>query len=327
LIARRVRDRTAGQLPKGSHPMTFVPEFDPLSPATLENPYPVYAELQEKNPVFWHEKTGAWVITRYDDCRDVLMDSELFTRDPRRVSEVSSEADTSLRSIEAAKQAELRRFIVGAMHAQDLSQIGHSVRASIDRIFANVASRPSFDWMMEVAATLSGTITSEFLGVAEPDPAVFKAIGEGMARSFDADLGGHDPEAEGRIRAAFGALIDGWLSAPDTHGTVLTLKEQAGSTSSCGSSRRRRPPAGSRCGRRKSGVFPSSRATRCSSSSLPPTAIRPSSRGRRNSCSTATRTSTSPSAGVLTRASASCSASSPWGSWSAPCRTRRRRCG
>lgn len=207
--------------------MTSAPEFDPISPATLENPYPVYAELQEKNPVFWHEKTGAWVITRYDDCRDILMDSELFTRDPRRVSEVSPEADTSLRSIEAEKQAELRRFIVGAMHAQDLGQIGHSVRASIDRIFANVASRPSFDWMMEVAATLSGTITSEFLGVAEPDPAVFKAIGEGMARSFDADLGGHDLEAEGRIRAAFGALIDGWLSAPDTHGTVLTLKEQA----------------------------------------------------------------------------------------------------
>jgi len=207
--------------------MSSAAEFDPLSPTVLENPYPVYAELQEKHPVFWHEKLGSWVVTRYENCRDILMDAELFVRDPRRVGEVSAEPPASIQSIDVARQSELRRLVIGSMHAQDLEQIGRNVRASIDRIFAGVASRASFDWVTEVAAPLAGTITAEFLGVAEPDPRVFKAIGEGMARKFDADLGGHDAEAARRVREAFGALIDGWLGSADTHGTILTLKKQA----------------------------------------------------------------------------------------------------
>jgi len=207
--------------------MSSATEFDPLSPAILEDPYPLYAELQEKHPVFWHEKMGAWIVTRYDDCRDILMDSELFVRDPRRVGEQSSDEGASIQSIDAERQNELRRLIIGSMHAQDLEQIGRNVRASIDRILERVAPRPSFDWMFEVAAPLAGTITAEFLGVREPDPRVFKAIAEGMARNFDADLGEDNAEAAGRVRAAFGALIDEWIGSEDTHGTILTLKEQA----------------------------------------------------------------------------------------------------
>jgi cytochrome P450 len=210
--------------------MSSAPEFDPLSPAMLENPYPVYAELQEKHPVFWHEQMGAWVVTRYADCRDILMDSELFIRDPRRVSEQSTEASASLQSIGVAKQSELRRLLIGAVHAQDLEQIGRSVRASIDRIFGGVMSRPSFDWVFEVAAPLAGTITAELMGVTEPDPRVFRAIAESMARKFDEDLGGDDAETARQIQenfAAFGAIIDGWLGAENTHGTIATLRDRA----------------------------------------------------------------------------------------------------
>lgn len=207
--------------------MVSAPEFDPLSPALLENPYPLYAELQEKNPVFWHEKMGVWVVTRYADCRDVLMDAELFVRDPRRVGEPSAEAPASIQNLSAVAQSELRRLIIGSIHASDLERIGRNVHASIDRIFETVAARPSFDWVTEVAAPLAGTITAEFLGVREPDPRIFRAIGEGMARKFDADIGGDDAEATRRMREAFGFLIDGWIGAPDTHGTVLALKKQA----------------------------------------------------------------------------------------------------
>ncbi|MGI5489886.1 cytochrome P450 [Microtetraspora malaysiensis] len=207
--------------------MSSAPDFDPLSPAMLEDPYPVYADLQEKHPVFWHEKVGAWVVTRYDDCREILMNSELFVRDPRRVSEVSAESGESIQGVDVKAQSELRRLVTGSIHAQDLEEIGRRVRASIDRIFEGVLARPSFDWMFEVSARLSGAITADFLGVTEPDPQVFKTIVEGMARKFDADLSEPDPEAEQRVREAFGGLIDGWLSSPETHGTMLTLKNRA----------------------------------------------------------------------------------------------------
>lgn len=210
--------------------MSSAPEFDPLSPAMMENPYPVYAELQEKHPVFWHEKLGAWVVTRYEDCRDILMDSELFIRDRRRVSEQDTENSASLQAIDVARQSELRRLLIGSIHAQNLEQIGRSVRASINRVLEGVASRPSFDWIAEVAAPLAGTITAELMGVTEPDPQVFRAIAESMARKFDEDLSGDDAETARQIQEhfeAFGAVIDGWLGAEDTHGTILTVRDRA----------------------------------------------------------------------------------------------------
>ena len=32
-----------------------------------ENPYPVYHELREHDPVHWDEALRAWVLTRYED--------------------------------------------------------------------------------------------------------------------------------------------------------------------------------------------------------------------------------------------------------------------
>ena len=38
-------------------------------PSIVPNPYPVYAELADREPVHWCEGLGAWAVLRYDDCR------------------------------------------------------------------------------------------------------------------------------------------------------------------------------------------------------------------------------------------------------------------
>jgi len=211
--------------------MTSVVDFDPLGPAMMEDPYPVYAELQRKHPVFWQEQVRAWIITRYDDCRDILMDGESYVRDPRRISEPSKDASASVQTLAAENQTELRRLLIGSMHAQDLPQLGRNVRARIDEVFARVMSRPSFDWITEVAAPLAGGITAELLGVSEPDPRVFQAVAEGMALKFDEDLGEENSEAASKVQAAidgFAVIIDEWLASDETHGTILTIKNTKG---------------------------------------------------------------------------------------------------
>jgi len=210
--------------------MTSVVDFDPLGPAMMEDPYPVYAELQREHPVFWQEQVRAWIITRYDDCRDILMDGESYVRDPRRISEPSKDASASVQTLAAENQTELRRLLIGSMHAQDLPQLGRNVRARIDEVFARVMSRPSFDWITEVAAPLAGGITAELLGVSEPDPRVFQAVAEGMALKFDEDLGEENSEAASKVQAAidgFAVIIDEWLASDETHGTILTIKNKA----------------------------------------------------------------------------------------------------
>ncbi len=50
--------------------------FDPFNQV---NPFPAYAELRREEPVMFDERIGYWVVTRYDDVREVFGDWESFS--------------------------------------------------------------------------------------------------------------------------------------------------------------------------------------------------------------------------------------------------------
>jgi cytochrome P450 len=54
-------------------------DFDPLSPEQRRDPYPVYAQARERAPVFYAERFGFWVVTRYEDVLAVLKDDATFS--------------------------------------------------------------------------------------------------------------------------------------------------------------------------------------------------------------------------------------------------------
>jgi len=43
------------------------------------DPYPIYEQLREEEPVCYVESVGLWLVTRWDDVRAVLADPVLFT--------------------------------------------------------------------------------------------------------------------------------------------------------------------------------------------------------------------------------------------------------
>ena len=66
--------------------------WDPTRPAYRANPYPSLARLREQDPVHWSAGYSAWVITRYEECAEVLRDSDRFTIDPCRTAGAWAEA-------------------------------------------------------------------------------------------------------------------------------------------------------------------------------------------------------------------------------------------
>jgi len=53
--------------------------YNPLSPAVQDNPYPYYAELRDKAPVAWIEPIQAWAVSRYADVDFILRNPRLFS--------------------------------------------------------------------------------------------------------------------------------------------------------------------------------------------------------------------------------------------------------
>lgn len=46
-------------------------------PSVVPDPYPVYADLAEHNPVHWCEGLNAWAVMRYEDCAKALKEPQL----------------------------------------------------------------------------------------------------------------------------------------------------------------------------------------------------------------------------------------------------------
>ena len=48
--------------------------YDLLSPAHFAAPYETFALMRENDPLYWHEQTGLWFVTRYQDVHAVARD-------------------------------------------------------------------------------------------------------------------------------------------------------------------------------------------------------------------------------------------------------------
>lgn len=62
-----------------SEPSTDSPIVDFFDRATNDCPYHAYRALREQAPIWFDQRVGMWVITRYDDVKMVLLDTERFT--------------------------------------------------------------------------------------------------------------------------------------------------------------------------------------------------------------------------------------------------------
>ncbi|MFA7440209.1 MAG: cytochrome P450 [Sphingomonadaceae bacterium] len=60
---------------------TRLDELTFLDPEIQEWPFDAYERLQKEAPVFYDEPSKAWVVTRYDDIRQILTDPETFSTD------------------------------------------------------------------------------------------------------------------------------------------------------------------------------------------------------------------------------------------------------
>ncbi|MEU1015084.1 cytochrome P450 [Streptomyces sp. NPDC005900] len=55
---------------------------DILSPEFAKDPYPAYRAMRERAPLFWHEATQSWIVSRYEDVERVFKDKgSQFTTD------------------------------------------------------------------------------------------------------------------------------------------------------------------------------------------------------------------------------------------------------
>ncbi|MHB8329825.1 MAG: cytochrome P450 [Acidimicrobiales bacterium] len=194
-LARAARDEAAAS-------GTLV--WDPFDPAWVHDPYSVYAELRERNPVH-RSPLGFWVFTRHADCLTILRDKR-SSSDARHVDAADF---PTLRNIEPTQQgamgdalAELAPFIFrdppdhtrlrGLVQKAFTPKVVDSLRPRIAEICGQLLDaafeRGEADLVADYAYPLPVQIIVEMLGVPAEDHETFREWSDALARGLDPDF-------------------------------------------------------------------------------------------------------------------------------------------
>lgn len=202
-------------------------QYNPLDPETLNNPYPIYHQLRENSPVFWHEGMKSWVLTRYEDCREVLRNHELFARDLRRIGAEIPDIKNNLQTLDPPANMPLRNLMIKAFNSQDIESIRRRVHDLIEDIYKKQASNKEFDFMKEVSAPLSLSLTCILLGIEEPDLESIVEISDGIAYQMDSGLVPENVELGNSARKKLNELVEGWLVAEEQPGILSYIRKNS----------------------------------------------------------------------------------------------------
>jgi cytochrome P450 len=159
------------------------PDFDPLSPHYLADPYAVLAALPvAEAPVFYAPTIDYYVVTRYADIEEVYRDPLTYSAAVAQapLAPLVAEAQQillagghrpqpSMVSLDEPAHARLRKPAARAFSAKRVNDMVPTIRRVAAGLLDAVADRPEIDVVDALAFPLPATIVFALMGVPERD--------------------------------------------------------------------------------------------------------------------------------------------------------------
>jgi cytochrome P450 len=168
-------------------------EFRPDAPDFLADPYPVYRRLREEDPVHWSTRLKAWVLTRYDDVRQVLLDHEISSDRMRpffatlpgpeaaRIANIIRYLSPWMVFRDPPEHTRIRRLTGKVFHVQSM----HAMRPAVEELAAwlldCIGGREEIDFIADFAGPLPALVIMAMLGVPREQLAMVKRLSDDMA--------------------------------------------------------------------------------------------------------------------------------------------------
>ncbi|MGH9535836.1 MAG: cytochrome P450 [Terriglobales bacterium] len=180
-----------------------------LDPAVLADPYPLYDQLRQEDPVHWDPYLHAWVVTRYADVITVLRHfsaartptpEQLTALGLRDLRPVAAVLVRQMLFLDPPAHTRIRALAAQAFTPSRVAEMRDHIRAIVARLLAPASARGSFEVIADLAAPLPSIVTAEMLGVPSEDHARLKRL----SAEFAGILGNfqHNPDRIARMLAA-----------------------------------------------------------------------------------------------------------------------------
>ncbi|MEM7569212.1 MAG: cytochrome P450 [Pseudomonadota bacterium] len=155
---------------------------------TQRCPYAAYKDLRDNAPVYQDPDTGYYVVTRFEDVRDIIKDSETYTSAPMPESAeffaMGARTERAMAIFEekgwtpapnllfrdGLEHKQMRKMFDDAFRAGKVKQLDPSVEETAYRLIDDmIAQGSSADWVRALAVPLPLIIIGKQMGAKEED--------------------------------------------------------------------------------------------------------------------------------------------------------------
>lgn len=177
-----------------------------LDPEVLANPYPLFRRLRTEDPVHWDPFLHAWVVTRYPDVMEVLLNfSADRTPTPAQLDEMGLSSISPIARVmvkqmlflDAPAHTRLRSLSAKAFTPARVEELRGHIQDIVNNLLDGIQARGSMDTIADLAEPLPAIVTAELLGVPTEDHVKLK----NWSADFAEMLGNfqHNPERYPRV--------------------------------------------------------------------------------------------------------------------------------
>ena len=147
----------------------------------FSNPFPLFAQLRQKHPVFYSETLGGWVVTRFQDVSDILHNHQDYSSKGRvlhlinklepevqnRLPLLHKHFATGLAHSDAPEHKRLRGLLAQAFTPKVSESMRPITRAVVQKVISRLES--TSDLIHDVFTPVPALVVGRLLGSTESD--------------------------------------------------------------------------------------------------------------------------------------------------------------
>ncbi len=243
---QRAMEFTAVRTLLGVERVTTGVVWDPITPAALADPYPMYARLREKDPVHHSRLTRGCVLSRYEDVAAALKDDRFSANErnlpgfekmrrkliKRGVIDANEPDAPMLLRTDPPDHTRLRTLVNKTFTPGAIRALMPRVDEIVEQLVDELSPRGEMDVITDFAHALPVIVIAEMLGVPSEDRARFRHWSNEIVRNMG--ISGLEDEraaaqAGRELRAYFEAIAEERRKNPkDDLFSGLLQAEEAG---------------------------------------------------------------------------------------------------
>jgi cytochrome P450 len=202
--------------------------FEPYTAEFAADPYPFYAALRERSPVFHSREFGMTFLTRHADVLHALRDRRLGRAPPAQPDETRNEpiagagrvsmpcyerfVRVNLLETEGRAHARLRRLLAGALSPKRIAMLHSRVQQLADGLIGRLSPGAEIDFIAAVAEPLPVVMIAELLGWPAAERHRLRPWSAAIVRLYEKDATVEDARRAEAACREFAGMLDALAS-------------------------------------------------------------------------------------------------------------------